>query len=259
MDSSISFFEVLPMKLPNDPEVLPQRRLERGGKHGCPILAPLPIPDGDLVLAEVDVFDPQAQAFHQAHPGPVEKGQEEMIDPGQPRKGASHFVPRQHDRQMPSPFGPDQPFELAHLAPQDGPVEKEQGAQGLGLGRRADPLVHRQMGQEGIHLNFAHLRRMALPMEQDVVTYPMKVGLLRPQAHVPHPQCVTDLVEQARRLGCRRFGHVILPAAEDGGGSGTATPIPGPIRVPRCKLLNLHGLSLRRPVRFEAFVSCSVS
>src|SRR6266545_2749753 len=63
MDSSISFFEVLPMKLPNDPEVLPQRRLERGGKHGCPILAPLPIPDGDLVLAEVDVFDPQAQAF----------------------------------------------------------------------------------------------------------------------------------------------------------------------------------------------------
>src|SRR5690606_38117549 len=44
-----------------------------GGQHGSAILAALAMTDQDLASGEVDVLDPQTQAFHQAQSGAVEQ------------------------------------------------------------------------------------------------------------------------------------------------------------------------------------------
>lgn len=60
MDPPVALFEVLPMKLAHPSEVVPQGRRKGGRQHGGPVFSSFPIAHGDLVLAEVDVFDAQA-------------------------------------------------------------------------------------------------------------------------------------------------------------------------------------------------------
>ena len=39
---------------------------QRPGKHGDPILGPLPIAYGDLLVSKINIFHTQAHAFHEA-------------------------------------------------------------------------------------------------------------------------------------------------------------------------------------------------
>jgi hypothetical protein len=54
-------------------------------------------------------------------------------------------------------------------------VEKEDGGQGLVLGRGADVRVDGQVGSEGFNFRRIHLTRMALVVKQDKAFNPMHV------------------------------------------------------------------------------------
>jgi hypothetical protein len=105
-------------------QAVPQIRLERRRQHGHPVLGALAVPDGDLVVGEVDVLDAQAERFHQAHAGAVEEREEGTVRRSEVREDAFDLVRRQYDGELPPPLGANEPFELAHLALEDDAIEK---------------------------------------------------------------------------------------------------------------------------------------
>src|SRR6185369_6020585 len=103
--------------------------------------------------------------------------EEEALGTLRLREDSLDLFGRQDDRQLTPPLCPDQPLQLADLAFEDGAVEKEDRAEGLGLGRSADPTGHGQMGEEGVDLRLPHVPGVALSMKKDVATNPVDVGL----------------------------------------------------------------------------------
>lgn len=116
-------------------------RFERRRQHGDPVLGPLAVPHEDLVVGEVDVLDPQAERLGQAHPRSVEKGEEEPVVSLKMREDALDLFLRENHRQFPPPPGSDESLQLSHLSIQNRPVQEEQCAQSLGLGRGAHPML----------------------------------------------------------------------------------------------------------------------
>jgi hypothetical protein len=76
------------------------------------------------------------------------------------------------------------------------PVQEQEGAEGLVLGRGGHVLIDSQMGQKSLDLGSAHVGGMALVMEQDIACDPADVGLLRTDRVVLEADRITDLVEQ---------------------------------------------------------------
>lgn len=75
-------------------------------------------------------------------------------------------------------------------------IEKQQGAERLGLRRRADLAIARQMGEEGVDLGLRHLAGMPLAVKQDVAANPVDISLLGAQRAVADTQGAPDLIQQ---------------------------------------------------------------
>jgi hypothetical protein len=80
--------------------VLLQRNDQVLGKHRHPVLATLAIANDDLAALELDVLDPQAQAFHEPHARAVEEGGDKPLHACHLLEERSHFAGRQHDREL---------------------------------------------------------------------------------------------------------------------------------------------------------------
>jgi len=78
--------------------VLPQVRLEGRREHRHPVLGSLAVPDGDLVVGEVDLLHPQTQSLRQTHTGAVKEREEEPLGPLKMGEHAFDLLHRQHDR-----------------------------------------------------------------------------------------------------------------------------------------------------------------
>jgi hypothetical protein len=74
-------------------------------------------------------------------------------------------------------------------------IEKEQGAQGLVLGRRGDLSIHGQMGEKGFDFRRAHLARMTLAVEENETSDPIDVGFFGADGVVLESDGVSYLVE----------------------------------------------------------------
>jgi len=79
-------------------EMRRELRFERRRQHGHPVFRPLAVPHRDLIVGEVDVLDPQAERLGQAHPRPIEQGEEEAVVSLKPRKRAPDLFRCQHHR-----------------------------------------------------------------------------------------------------------------------------------------------------------------
>jgi len=89
------------------PEMLKQGFLDCGGEHRDPVLFPFAVSDHDLVLGEVGVLDPQAAAVHEPQSCPVEQYRHQWRSPVHPSQESAHLFLREHYREPPRPFGPD--------------------------------------------------------------------------------------------------------------------------------------------------------
>ena len=199
MDPAESLRQVAPMQRDGPFDVSPKRFAQALRQERRPVLLPFPVADEEMPLAEVDVLDPEPEAFHQPEPRAVEQPGHQpgrAVELGEDR---ADLVAGQDDRQPLRPLGPD------HVVadPVEGPVEddlieEQQGGQSLILGRGRDLPVDRQMVEEGYDLSFSHLVGMPFAVEEDELPDPADVSLLRPDAVMKSADRVADPIEQPR-------------------------------------------------------------
>jgi hypothetical protein len=87
--------------------LLRERLAEAAGKHRDAVLGPFAVAHENLGLAEVDVFDAQAHAFHQAQPRAVEDAGDQVVRGGVLQGGEQRLdlVAGEDDGQALGPFG----------------------------------------------------------------------------------------------------------------------------------------------------------
>src|SRR2546425_8227382 len=164
-------------------------------------LSPLP-PRTVIMALEVDILYREASALEQAQAGPVHQDGHKARGAAKLTENRPYLGASEHDRQSHRPLGSDYIVQPGHILFEHFPVEEEQGAQRLVLGRRRDVSVDGQRAQESRQLRRAHLGRVTLAMKQDVASGPRDVGLFRPSAVVTGTHGVADPVEES--WGLRR-------------------------------------------------------
>ncbi len=143
---------------PDAGDLILQGFRQRPWQEGHAVLLPLAVADDEVVLAEIDVLDPEAEAFHQPQTGAVEQaGHEEFLAVELGQDGAD-LGAREDDGQPSGPLRPAGVDATFQRPLEDDLIEEEQRAHRLVLGRCGDVLVDRQMGEEGFDFALAHLR-----------------------------------------------------------------------------------------------------
>jgi hypothetical protein len=153
-----------------------------------------------LVLTEIDVLDPQAQAFHEPQPRAVQEAGHELLVAFQPSKHGADLLASEDDGEPFRPLGSDHVLDLFERAIHDDPVQKEQSAKRLVLGGGRHVFLVCQGGEKRRHLGLAHLQRVPFSVEQDELLDPENVSLLGTNAVMEGPDRVPDRVEE---LGLR--------------------------------------------------------
>lgn len=82
-------------------------------------------------------------------------------------------------------------------------VEKQDAAEGLALGRRADVSFDGQVREERGDFVASALARMAIGVEANESAYPMGVRFYGAGAAMAYAQCASELIQQLG-LGARR-------------------------------------------------------
>lgn len=130
-------------------QMMSQELSQRRGKQRDAILAPLSVPDDQLLPAEVDVLDPQAQSFKKAQAGPVQQASAQILDAGHLVQHRRDLAAGQDDGDAVGTLGVNNVRQPIDLPAQDLLVQEQQPGQCLILCRRGDAAIHRQHGQEG--------------------------------------------------------------------------------------------------------------
>ena len=115
-----------------------ERAVGRGRQYGHPILVSLPTVHGQLPRRKVDVLHPQLQSLEEAQPRPVEKHPDEPRGPLQASEHALGLLARQHHRQPARHLRPYDTIDPHHGVAEYLPVQEEDRAQRLVLGRGSD-------------------------------------------------------------------------------------------------------------------------
>ena len=111
----------------------PKPGFGRGGKYGDPVLVPFALPHGDLAVAEVDVLDPQGQAFEEAETGAVhQRGGDEVLS-RQMAENLRNLIPGEDDRQQLRTFRANHAVEPVERDAEDVPVQEQESAERLVL------------------------------------------------------------------------------------------------------------------------------
>lgn len=208
IDAAVSLGEVASMEGLDAIHLPAQGLFERAGQEGDAILPALAVADEDVALAEVDVLDPEPEAFHQPQPGSIEEAGHqpgravELIEDG------VDLVAGQDGGQALGPTGGDDAGPLLERLTENLAIEEKDGAEGLILGRGGDIPLDGQVGQERFQLGDAHLPGMALAVEEDESPDPIDVGIFRPDAVMQDADPIPHLVEQPGHVRPDRFGRL---------------------------------------------------
>ena len=174
-----------------------QRRHQRRRQHGPAILAALALPHRDLVAGEIHVLHPQADAFHQPHPGAVQQPRQHRHAPLHVGQQCPHFGLRKDRGNAPRPLGAHHVVHPGQLHAQHVAIEEQDGRQGLVLGAGRHVPLHRQTGQERLDVRRPQLTGMTCPIGQDEPPYPSQIRPLGTQAVVTDPQTPDNVLQQA--------------------------------------------------------------
>ena len=180
---------------------------QRARKHDHAVLATLAAAHDEHVALEIHVLDAQLQGFCEPQAAAVEHA-------GDKRRFALHAVeqvPRlgdgEHRGHVLAYGGPLDLLHPGQVLVEHLPVEKEQGAERLLVGRRRDVALVDQRIQERLDLRATERARMAQPAMPHEGADPQQVGLLGAQAVMQVANPLAHLVEQPGGLQ-RRFAPV---------------------------------------------------
>jgi len=119
-------------------EVTLQRLFQALRHHGQAILGAFPVTDSDLVIGKIDIFDPQAQACHQAQSGTIEHTRHERRRARELGQYGVDFFTREHNGETLGTFRPLQGVKLRKRLMQHMAIEKEEGIEGTIVCRGGD-------------------------------------------------------------------------------------------------------------------------
>ena len=173
--------EILEVFLVGGSEIGVKARFQGPGQRYDPVLVVLAIVDGDGALAEVEVFDAQAHALHDAQAGTVHEQGSKLPGVLEVGDNGAHFVACHDDRRAAATVGGGDVFEGEFLDAEDLFGEEGYGVEGLLLGGRGDVALQDQIVEVGGDAGgyrvarglFEH--RQTEAGEADV---PMHIGLL---------------------------------------------------------------------------------
>jgi hypothetical protein len=172
---------------------------DRRGERRHSVMSTLPAPDDQLTAPGIHVLHPKPHPLHEPETGPVEHAGDEPVRSVKLLEEGTDLVTGQDDRKSTRFPGPGDSVRKRDSRPEDFVVQKEEGARRLSLGRRADPTLVRQVGQEGRHLSAPHVPGMARPVETHETADPTHVRLLRSPAVLACPRRPSYELQELRR------------------------------------------------------------
>ena len=113
-------------------------------------------------------------------------------------ENATHFVPRQDGGQTLRPPGAHHLVQPRQIHLEHDPVQEQERVERLVLGGRGDAAIDGERGEKPGDLGRAHLRRVALGVEEDIALDPPDVCLFGAATVVAAANSITDAVEEAR-------------------------------------------------------------
>jgi hypothetical protein len=136
------------------------------------------------MIGEIDILDTETDAFHEAQPRPIEEARHEMECAGELGQNLGDFLPCKHDGHPPRFLGMFDLFSLWERLFEDVTIEEDQGLQRDIVRGSCSLSLHGQIDQKSADVWSAHVRRVALMMEEDKALGPLYRRLCRSDAHV---------------------------------------------------------------------------
>ena len=149
----------------------------------------------DLAITEVDVLNPQTDAFHQAQPSTVEQFSHQSILAIDACKHGLRFCGRENDGNFGRACNALDVIDEVELSLQHLLVKEQQGTKSLILSRCGDAFFYREISQKFGDFFLAHFLWMAFAMEQNESAYPINVRLLGPNGVMFDPQLPAYAIE----------------------------------------------------------------
>jgi len=177
---SLATLQVLFMELANVFKVRGKRSFDESRQPRYSILTAFSLAHDDLSGSAINIFHAQPQTLPQPPASPVQQGGPDPVNAATRTPQGPDFLSSSYHRETVRLFCPDNVGEPAEVEIKDLSVQKEQGAQGLVLGRSAHMAVDCPRGQELRDFPFAHVSRMTLAMKEDKPLAPVNVGIFGP-------------------------------------------------------------------------------
>ena len=131
----------------------------------------------DLVALEVDILDPQRQAFEPSETTPIEHFRDEAEERIESFEEGLDLAAREDRREVLGSTGALQALQGRHFQGKDALGEEDDGAKGLVLSRGRDATLHGEMVQEGRGFEGTHFSGVAAVVEAEERADPVEVGL----------------------------------------------------------------------------------
>lgn len=147
------------------------------GQDGEAVVVPFSAADDDLAVFKVEVFDAQAEAFHDAESRSVHDFCHGTGSPPHVGDDAHGFEVGQDGGKFLGAGGVGEVGRKLNVFLKDGAVEEEDGAEGLVGGGDGYFTFVGEVGDEGADFGFAHVFGVAFAVKEDVAFDPVFVGL----------------------------------------------------------------------------------
>ncbi len=189
-----------------------ERIEESRGENGGAFPVPFWIADDDLSVVEVEVFDPQAQAFHQAQAAAVEELSDQAVASVHATDDQADLVPAEDSGDAAGDAGADRVERFQDRGAEDLLVEEEDGAQGLVLGGCGDLFLDGEVGEEGFDIPGLEVSGVLQGMVAQEAADPGQVGAFGAQGVVFPAEDEPGLLEQAGSGGGHELPLLAAPA-----------------------------------------------
>jgi hypothetical protein len=209
IDGAIALGQVLLVEA-LDPFQVFWEGFDKGFRQDCdPVFLTLAVPDGDGAVFKVQVFHPQAEAFHEAEAAAVEELGDQEMGTGEVGEEGLDFWTGEDGREALGFTGAQGLDRLGDFPSEDRAIEEEDGLEGLILGSGSDVFVDSQVGEEGFDFLSAHFLGVAFAVEEDETADPIHIGLLGAVRIMLAAQHLAYPVQEFRRGGrAGRFGRI---------------------------------------------------
>jgi len=134
------------------------------------------------MVAEVDVFDAQTEAFEETETRAIEKAGHDPVNSAEVAEYEADLFAGEDDGKPFGLLGTGEVVKPGKRLFQDFAVKEEECSQRLVLGRGGNVSFDGQVGEELSGLYFAQLFGMPFAMEDDVFSYPSDVGFFGSKA-----------------------------------------------------------------------------